>query len=134
MWPTLPRLLGALSPLPILLACASSGAHANVITAPELSRSRAANAHDAIRPLPPQRLRNRDAGDLLFCQPRSPAVAVDDSLAGGLEVLRGMPIGEVARIEYVSAREAARRHGSEFRDGILLVATRTGAEPALSRR
>ena len=134
MWPTLPRLMGALSPLPILLACASGGAQANVITAPEISRSRAANAYDAIRRVRPEMLRNRDSGGLLFFQPRSPAVAVNDSLAGGLEVLRGMPIGEVARIEYVSAREAAGRHGSEFRDGILLVATRTGPGPALSWR
>ena len=134
MWPALPRLVGALSPLPILLACASGGAQANVITTPELGRSRAANAYDAIRRIRPEMLRNRDGGGLLFFQPRSPAVAVDDSLAGGLEVLRGMPIGQVARIEYVSAREAAWRHGSEFRDGLLLVATRTGPEPALAQR
>ena len=134
MWPLLPRLVGALSPLPILLACASGGAQANVITAPELSRSRAANAYDAIRRARPEMLRNRDGGSLLFFRPRSPVVAVNDSLAGGLEVLRGMPIGEVARIEYVSASEAARRHGWEFRDGMLLVATRTGAESALSQR
>src|SRR5262245_2893438 len=54
MWPTLPRLVGALSPLPILLACASGGAQANVITAPELSRSSAANAYDAIRRVRPE--------------------------------------------------------------------------------
>jgi hypothetical protein len=134
MWLTLTRLVGTLSPLPILLACASGGAHANVITAPELSRSRAANAYDAIRRVRPDMLRNRNSGGLLFFSPRSPLVAVDDSFAGGIEVLRAMPIGEVARIEYVSAWKTAKRYGSEFRDGVLLVARRTGAEPALSRR
>src|SRR4051794_361879 len=71
------RLAGAFSPLLILLACASGGAQANMITAPELSRSRAANAYDAIRRVRPEMLRNRDAGGLLFFQPRSAALAVD---------------------------------------------------------
>jgi hypothetical protein len=122
---TLPRLVGALSPLPVLLACASGGTHANVILAPELGRSRAANAYDAIRRVRPEMLRNRNSGSFLFFSPRSPLVAVDDSIAGGIEVLRAMPSGEVVRIEYVSAWKTAKRYGSEFRDGILLVAKRT---------
>jgi hypothetical protein len=135
MWLTLPRLVGVVSPLPILLACASSGANgANVITAPELSRSRAANAYDAIRRVRPDMLRNRNSGGLLFFSPRSPLVAVDDSIAGGIDVLRSMPIGEVGRIEYVSAWKTARRYGSELRDGILLVAKRAVAESELSQR
>ena len=45
MWLSFPRLVRALSPFPILIACASAGARdANVITAPELSRSKARNA------------------------------------------------------------------------------------------
>ena len=55
MWLTLPRLVGVLSPFPILIACASAGARdANVITAPELSRSKARNAYDAIQSDPPR--------------------------------------------------------------------------------
>ena len=134
MWPILPRLVGALSPLPILLACASGGAQANVITAPELSRSGAANAYDAIRRIRPEMLRSRDAGGLMFFQPRSPLVAVDDSLVGGLEVLRGMPVGEVARIEYLNASKTARLYGLESRDGILVVNRGTETAPALSQR
>jgi hypothetical protein len=135
MWLTLPRLVGALSPLPILIACASGGAvhDANVITAPELSRSRAANAYDAIRRVRPEMLRNRESGTLLFFSARRPVVPVDDSLAGGVEVLRAIPIDEVARIEYVSAWEAAKRYGTGFGNGIVLVAKRTGAEPELSQ-
>jgi hypothetical protein len=136
MWLTLPRLVGALSPLPILIACASGGAtahDANVITAPELSRSRAANAYDAIRRVRPEMLRTRGSGTLQFFTARRPVVAVDDSLAGGVEVLRAIPIDEVARIEYVSAWEAAKRYGSGFGNGIVLVAKRTAAGPELSQ-
>jgi len=39
----------------------------------------------------------------------------------------------VARIEYVSAREAAKRYGSEFGNGIVLLAKRIGSEPELPR-
>ena len=134
MWFTLPRLVGVLSPLPILIACASSGAHdANVITAPELDRSRAVSTYDAIRRIRPEMLRNRDSGGLLFFRPRNPVVAVDDSIAGSVEVLRAMPVDRVARIEYVSAWKTAKRYGSEFPNGILLVTKRTRLEPDLSR-
>ena len=131
---TIPRLAGALSALPILVACAPSGVHdANVITAPELSRSRATNTYDAIRNVRPEMLRNRDSGGLLLFTPRKPVVAVNDSIAGGVEVLRGIPTGDVARIEYVSAWRSAKRYGSEFRSGLLLVAKRSVAESELSQ-
>jgi hypothetical protein len=137
MWLTFPRLIGALSPLPLLLACASGGAtagEANVITAPELSRSRAANAYDAIRHVRPELLRNRDAGSVLFFSARRPVVAVDDSLAGGVEVLRAIPIDEVARIEYLSAWKAAKRYGSGYENGIMLVTRRTGSDLELANQ
>lgn len=136
MWLTLPRLVGALSPLPILIACASGAAtprDPNVITAPELSRSRAANTYDAIRHIRPELLRSREPGSLLFFTPRRPAVAVDNTLVGGVEVLRAIPINQVARIEYLSAWEAAKRYGSGFENGIVLVAKQTGSEPELPK-
>jgi hypothetical protein len=137
MWLTFPRLIGAFSPLPLLLACASGGAtarDANVITAPELSRSRAANAYDAIRHVRPELLRIRETGSLMFFRASRPAVVVDDSLAGGVEVLRAIPVDEVARIEYVSAWQAAKRYGSAAGDGIVLVAKRPGSEPELAKQ
>ena len=78
MWLSLPRLVGVLSPFPILLACASAGArNANVITAPELSRSKAPTAYDAIRQIRPEMLRTRDPGAIVYFKARQPAVAVD---------------------------------------------------------
>jgi hypothetical protein len=136
MWLTLPRLVGALSPLPILIACASGGAIArdpNVITASELSRSRAANTYDAIRHIRPELLRTREPGSLLFFTPRRPAVAVDNTLVGGVEVLRAIPINQVARIEYLSAWEAAKLYGSGFGNGIVLVAKETGSQLELPK-
>ena len=130
MWLTSPRLMGVLSPLPILIACASGGATAhdpNVIAAPELGSSRAVNTYDAIRRIRPELLRTRGSGSLMYFTARRPVVAVDNTIAGGVEALRAIPVAEVARIEYVSAREAAKKHGPGFGNGIVFVARRTPA-------
>ena len=115
MWLSLPRLVGVLSLFPILIACASAGAHdANVITAPELSRSKARNAYEAIHQIRPEMLRTRDPGAMVYFKARKPAVAVDYTLVGGVEVLRTLPTGKVARIEYVNSPV----RGQEIWDGI----------------
>jgi hypothetical protein len=137
MWLSLSRLLGAISPLPILIACASGGAtahDANVITAPELSRSRATNAYDAIRQIRPELLRTRDPGTLVYFKASRPAVAVDNALVGGVEVLQAMPLDTVARIEYVSAWKAVKRYGLTFGNGVMLIETRSVSEAELSDR
>ena len=130
MWLSLPRLVGVLSPFPILIACASAGAHhANVITAPELSRSKAPTAYDAVRQIRPEMLRTRDPGAMVYFKARQPLVAVDNTLIGGVEVLRTLPTGKVARIEYVNSTVAAKRYGTEFRDGVMLIETRADSAP-----
>ena len=130
MWLSLPRLVGVLSPFPILIGCASAGAHdANVITAPELSRSKARNAYEAIRQIRPEMLRTRDPGTVVYFKTRQPAVAVDNTLVGGVEVLRTLPTGKVARIEYVNSRVAAKRYGTGFGDGLMLIETRADSAP-----
>jgi hypothetical protein len=126
---SLTRLVGALSPIPILISCASAGAHANVITAPELSRSKAQNAYDAIRQIRPEMLRTRDPGAIVYFKARQPVVAVDNTLVGGVDVLRTLPTGKVARIEYVNSWVAAKRYGMEFRNGVMLIETRADSEP-----
>ena len=130
MWLTLPRLVGALSPFPILIACASAGAHhANVITDPELSRSKARNSYDAIQQIRPEMLRIRDPGAMVYFKARQPVVAVDYTLVGGVELLRTLPTGKVARIEYVNAWVAAKRFGTGLGDGVMLIETRADSEP-----
>jgi hypothetical protein len=134
MWTTVPRLVGAIALFPALFACASGARQqdSNVITAPELAQSGAANAYDAIRHLRPEMLRSRTSGALTYFAVRSPAVAVDDSVVGGLDVLRTLDIAHVARIESVSPWLAAKRYGSTFGDGIVLVTQRSEEEIARS--
>jgi hypothetical protein len=134
---SLSRFVGAISPLPILIACASGGAtgrDANVITAPELSGSRATNAYDAIREIRPELLRSRDPGSVVYFRANRPAVAVDNVVVGGIEVLRAMPLDTVARIEYVNAWKAAKRYGSTFGNGVMLIETRSVSEAELPDR
>ena len=135
MWLSLPRLVGVLSPFPILIACASTGAHdANVITAPELSRSKARNVYDAIHQIRPEMLRTRDPGTVMYFKASQPVVAVDYTLVGGVEVLRTLPTGKVARIEYVNSWVAAKRYGTGFGNGVMLIETRPDSAPEFAAR
>jgi hypothetical protein len=130
MWLSFPRLVGVLSPFPILIACASAGAHdANVITAPELGRSKARSAYDAIQQIRPEMLRTRDPGTVVYFKARQPLVAVDNILVGGVEVLRTLPTGKMARIEYVNSWVAAKRYGTGFGNGVMLIETRADSAP-----
>ena len=131
MWLGLPRLVGVLSPFPILIACAGAR-DANVITAPELSRSEAGTAYDAIRQIRPEMLRTRDPGMIVYFKARQPVVAVDNTLVGGVEVLRTLSTGKVARIEYVNSWVAAKRYGAGFGNGLMLIETRGNAAPELA--
>jgi hypothetical protein len=135
MWLNLPRVLAALSPPPILIACAGASAHdPNVITAPELARSRATSAYDAIRQIRPELLRTRDPGALVYFKTNRPLIAVDNTLVGGIEALRAIPVHKVARIEYVNAWKAARRYGTGFGNGVMLIETRPDSAPQLADR
>ena len=124
MWLSLPRLAGVLSQFPILIACASGASNGNVITAPELSHSTARNAYDAVRQIRPEMLRTRDPGTMVYFKARQPLVAVDNRLVGGVDVLRSLPTDKVARIEYVNSWLAAKRYGTGFSDGVMLIETR----------
>jgi hypothetical protein len=69
-------------------------------------------------------LRTRDPGAIVYFKARQPLVAVDYTLIGGVEVLRTLPTDKVARIEYVNAWVAAKRFGTGFGDGVMLIETR----------
>lgn len=137
MRPTFPRLVRALSPLPVLIGFAFGGATANaqnVIDATALSNAKAGSAYDAIRQTRPEMLRTRSPGSLMLFSPRYPAVAVDNVIVGGIDVLRTIPASEVARIEYVDSWRAAKQYGLDHRDGLVLVTMRTKSEPALAAK
>ena len=136
MWHTFIRLAAGLS-VPVLLAGAAEPAAAQdrvVITAPELARSGASTVYDAIRRLRPQLLRARPPGYLLYFTERRPAVAVNEEVKGGLEALQGMPIDEVALVEYLDARGAKQRYGIEVADGLVLVVKAPALADASSPR
>jgi hypothetical protein len=133
MWTAVPRLVGAIVVFSVSFACASGGARLqdpNVITAPELARSGAANAYDAIRRLRPEMLRSTGSGALTYFAVRRPVVAVDNTIVGGLDVLRTLNINHVARIESVGPWQAAKRYGSTFGDGVVLVTPQSDEEIA----
>ena len=132
---TFSKLTTALSAVPILLACASgsaAGQASNVITAPQLAGSRAGSTYQAIHQIRPELFRSRDNGSLMLFNARRPAVAVDNTLVGGIEVLRTIPVDQMVQLEYVSAWKAANRYGMTFRDGILLVQTGDNSGDQLS--
>jgi hypothetical protein len=132
---TIRKLAGAFAPLPILLACATSVALAqdpNVITAPELAQSGSSSTYDAIRHIRPEMLRLRDPGSLMLFRALSPAVALDNTVLGGVDALRAIPADQVARVEYVSPSKAAKRYGMTFGDGIVLVQRRDSSGSQLS--
>ena len=63
---------------------------------------------------------------------QTPAVAVDNTLVGGIEVLRTIPVDQVVHVEYISAQKAANRYRTTFQDGLLLVQTRDSSRDQLS--
>ena len=130
MWFTFPRFVRAFSPLPMLIGCALGGSP-NVIATPALEQTEAKNAYDAIRQIRPEMLLARPSGSLMLFTSIQPAVAIDNTVVGGLEVLRATPVKDVARIEYVNSWKAAKAYGMELPDGIVLV-TRRDSQPALS--
>ena len=100
-----------------------------MITAPELSLSKARNAYDAIQQIRPEMLRTRDPGAMVYFKARPPIVALDYTLVGGVEVLRALSSRKVTRIEYVNSWVAAKRFGPGFGDGVMLIETRADSEP-----
>ena len=134
MWLSFSRLMVALAPLPILAACASSGVNPNVITAPELSQTPAKTAYDAIHQIRPEMLRTRDPGTLVYFKAARPLVAVDNELAGGVDLLRHIPVSKIARIELVNGWQATKRYGSGFENGVMLIDTRPDSQPEFAGR
>ena len=65
----------------------------------------------------------------MYFKARLPVVAVDNTLVGGIEVLRTLPTGKVAKIEYVNSWVAAKRYGTGFGNGVMLIETRADSAP-----
>ena len=112
----------------LVLGCASSGgtspsSPAGTLTQADLVATREADLYAAIQRLRPQWLRARGTnftGSSGFAQ-----VYVNGSERGDLQVLRQIPLLDVADVRFLSASDAATRYGTRAgTDGVILVRTR----------
>jgi hypothetical protein len=99
---------------------AASGA---TLTATELARVPAAtNAYEAVRYLRPMFLRPRPNGNTLRGHAPVIAVYINDTYAGGVDVLQSLPTRVVARMRYLQRSEALMYAGSATPgDGFIMV-------------
>ena len=120
--------VGVLSPFPILIACARCAHDANVITAPELSRSKAPNAYAAIQQIRPEMLRTRTRHHRVLQGPparcrrglhprrRRRSATNPSHWQGGPDRIRQLLDG-------------GQRFGTGFGDGVMLIETRADSVP-----
>ena len=106
----------------VVAACASSGRSGprrdpNLITLAELNEVSDRAAYDAIERLRPRWLtvRGRNSG--------LPSV-IWDGRPYRLDILRNMPLEQVAELEYVSAIDATTLYGTGYPSGAILVTSR----------
>jgi hypothetical protein len=89
----------------------------DVITQDEITASSESNALTLIERLRPQWFRMRSGVD-------NPVVVyVDGSRRGGAEQLRGIPIGNMIRAQFLSGSEATTRFGLNHGSGAILITT-----------
>lgn len=96
------------------------------LQADELATVQDLTAEQAIRRLRPAWLARRTlpgpvaegAGETL-----EPVVFIDGSLQRGFDVLAGLSVREIARMEYVGGPEATIRFGTGYSNGAILVTT-----------
>lgn len=110
-------------------ACASSGSgtsvrHVTSMRAPlsgvEARAAMVVDAFEAVQRLRPGFLRSRGPTGAGSGGVR---VYIDGQPAGGLDMLRTVPVAVIGQIEYLSASEATVRWGARFRDGVIHVQT-----------
>ncbi|MEX2528492.1 MAG: hypothetical protein WEA09_12715 [Gemmatimonadota bacterium] len=113
-----------------LAGCASaatgaSGRSANLITQQELMEMTSGlSAFQAVERLRPRWL-GRQSASLQAAS--SAGVVVDGMTRGGLELLQGMRVENIAEMRYLPARDATNRYGSGYPAGVIEVVTRNAA-------
>jgi hypothetical protein len=99
------------------------------ITSAELAHADAASVYEAIMRLRPLFLRTRGPSSVLNPTAMGPAVIVDHTLLGGIQVLTDIPLKDVQAIRYLAAWDATTRHGPGYANGVIEVTTWTGRRP-----
>ncbi|MGD8321053.1 MAG: hypothetical protein PVJ02_11370 [Gemmatimonadota bacterium] len=83
----------------------------------ELQSMQQLSVYDAIGRLRPNWLRGRGGA--------TPVVMVDGNRqAGGMDVLRSLPVVDIQELRYMSAADATTRYGTGFDGGAILVTTK----------
>lgn len=83
--------------------------------------------YDAIQRLRPGWLAPRAATSVSNGAGPLPAVLVGNAPRRDVEILRSIPVGDVAELRYVNARDATTRYGTGYVNGLIEVRPRTGA-------
>jgi hypothetical protein len=117
----------AIAVLTLSLAVAACGRNptpgtrsaADVLTRQELIDSNVDNAYDAISKLRPMFLRPHRSGG--GGEDSFAVVYVDGIRRGPLEVLRGIAVGSVAQIRYLTSAAATTRYGLNVEGGVIQV-------------
>lgn len=118
-------LTGALA----LAACAGNGPAAppgpwgKVVRGDELTRTSASNAYEALNIVRPFFLRTRGKTSILLPNAFGPAVYVNGTLLGGVEVLKTFLAVDVVMIRKVESWDAETKYGPGYPDGVLEVTT-----------
>ena len=146
----IPRLLARTLTLASVVACGAGGAgsvgagnsssptptrsSASFLLSEDLRKTDALNLGDAIKRLRPQWLRRSNATQAnttgLSTSPAEPFVVwIDQSRAGGIEVLDQVPLTSVRSVQYFSPSEAQARFGTGYSSGAIQVITTASPKP-----
>jgi hypothetical protein len=111
------------------LSCASSGVEGdrarpdrNLLTAEEIQRSQFTDLYSVIDERRPRWLRSsRVVSPMSMSTGETVVVYLDQSRAGGPEVLRGLTVDGIHSVQYLSGPEAQQRFGLDHRMGAIVV-------------
>jgi hypothetical protein len=117
-----------LSVVALLEGCATSrGAgqyeERSHISAAEIAPLRNRSAYDVIKRLRPEFLKMRGPTTVMNPAEFEIGVYVDNMLLGGIRELRDLPASDVYEIRYLSAVNAATRHGAQHPSGVIEITT-----------
>jgi TonB-dependent Receptor Plug Domain len=122
--PKIPTLVLTLG-ICILAGCASGGGAAggsfDVLTGDQIRETKAANLWDALTALRPQWLRARGSSSLVAGMSNEPVVYVQGIRYGEPRSLQSMNVDQVRRVEFLNARDATTRFGTNHSGGALMV-------------
>ena len=94
----------------------------DVITRPEIERTRALTAYELVVRMRPDFLEAHTNRDVAGVAPE-PVIYINGLLAGNVSVLRDIAAAMIVEVRYVPPRDAVFRHGPRSRGGEILLYT-----------